>query len=590
MKQSGNIFFLLFAAVGMAGVVGVSIQQYVMSPLKTASSVTRKNSAETQMQLGIRVAATNAVTQQALGGDCDSDGMVEPMPYVDAGANPHPVGGGFLPNNIGSVQNDPWSTRYGYCVWDHGSAIDDAGCGGAPQLRLPGTNGQEWDAMAVISAGPDKVFQTSCNAWADLDANNLPDTPLVNKPTSSDDVYYSWSYKQASAVAPSLWTLETLDPSTAEIDKNLSVKDGGSVEQLGFDATTKALTVGTGGRGEFPTIRTDYIQALTNPSIQLLDAIQFAPADGLSGNTYPIINATGDSLVISNGTRTVFEMNSITPFVRFAWSNNASVNNTLMNVGTLGPGPVFSMRHVLNSNAPMGLTFQNWSGSNGLTNSDFISGSHAATNGDIVPTSRIVMGIEAAGAAPQDMASYIAFQTRPAGVALGGALPERMRITAAGNIGVGTTNPQGRFHVNGNAIIENRLSSGITNEPATAVISGTVIVGSGATACSYTTRGGLRYSSTLKCHEFCDGANWSCISTAVCATSTPNNFNFTNVTNAPKAVWAESDIRQVTGIGTCSVFVRLFNIWSIEFVQTERPMQTVIILLSKTGLLPAPLF
>jgi hypothetical protein len=205
MRTRGNIYVLLFAAVGMAGVVGLSVQQYVMSPLKTASGVTRKNAAETQMQLGIRVAATNAATQQAAGGDCDADGMVEPLPYVDAGVAPHPVGGGLLPSNIGAVRMDPWNTEYGYCVWDHGSAVDDAGCGGAPQLRLPGTDGEEWEAMAVISAGPDKTFQTGCNAWADVDVNSLPDTPLVDKPAGSDDVVYSWSYQEAE-ISTGLWT------------------------------------------------------------------------------------------------------------------------------------------------------------------------------------------------------------------------------------------------------------------------------------------------------------------------------------------------------------------------------------------------
>ncbi len=305
-SQAGNIFFFLFGAVAVAGVLGVAIQNYVMGPLKTATMVNKRNAADTELQLSLRMMAIAAAGDQANNGDCDADGAVEPLPYADAGVNPHPAGGGILPSTIGGSKRDPWGSDYGYCVWDHGSAVDDAGCGGPAQLRLPGTNGDQWEVIAIISAGPDRIFQTGCNAWADLDANNEPDTPLVNKPAGSDDMYYAWTYAEAAnGSGGGLWTLEDLDPDTAEINKNLSVKDGSNVEQLAFDAAARTLTVGTGGAGVFPTLRADYIALMTatNPSIELLDAIGFAPEDA-TGTSFYLRNPTGDALQItpsSNG-------------------------------------------------------------------------------------------------------------------------------------------------------------------------------------------------------------------------------------------------------------------------------------------------
>lgn len=298
-RQAGNIFFFLFGAVAVAGVLGVSIQNYVMGPLKSATMVNKRNVADTEMQLSLRTMAI-AAAQNQTEPDCDSDGFIEPIPYTDAGANPHPAGGGVLPSTIGGAKRDPWGSDYGYCVWDHGPLVDDPLCGNAAQLRLPGTNSNQWEVIAIISAGPDRQFQTNCNEWADLNMDTQPDTPLLNKPAGSDDLSYAWNYQEASGSGGGLWTLDPGDPDEAEIQKNLSVKDSGGTQQLGFDTTAKTLTIGAGGAGEFPTVRTDYIglMTLTNPSIELLDAIGFAPEDS-SGSTFYARNPTGDSLQIT---------------------------------------------------------------------------------------------------------------------------------------------------------------------------------------------------------------------------------------------------------------------------------------------------
>ncbi len=549
MKTSGNIYVMLFGAAVMAGVVGMSAQKYVMNPLKTASNVTRKNAAETQLQLGLRVAATNAVTQQGSSGDCDSDGMVEPMPYVDAGAGPHPAGGGYLPTTVGGIQIDPWNTRYGYCVWDHGSAVDAAGCGGAPQLRLPGTNGEEWESMAVISAGPDKVFQTTCNAWADANVDNIPDTPLLNRPNGSDDVYYAWSYQEAD-VSSGLWT--AVGATGAQISKNLSVKDGTNSEQLSFDSTTAALALGPSGRARIPTVSTDYIQSLTSPSVLLQHGLSFFPEDG-TGASYYLQNPTGDNFVMSPNTsmRQVFNTSEIAMYpnttssrkVTFAYAASS------MRLNIRGDSTEYHSGIELESTytgAPVTLNKQM-----------YIAAKHQAADGNNDYTSRIVFGQAVSGGATptsSDLSGYLSFQTRPAGLALNGTLNEMMRIHPTGNVTMGSVHTAnanklktniGLHATNGNIGIG-------TTTPATALdVNGNMILGSNGGACNAARAPLVRYNPSYKCLEYCftDGV-WKCANFTACGTTLPAAF--TLATSGVAGNVYTSTIHQVTGIGTCN--------------------------------------
>jgi len=215
-NERGSVFFVIFGVLAMLLVVTMTTSDFIRGPLKTATTVNRQNVAETQLQMAAKIAAQAAVNQPGAG-DCDADTFIEPVPYKDAAGAPAPVGGGLIPDTMATPKRDPWNTDYGYCVWDHGADIDDAGCGGASQLRLSGTNVPIWSTLSIISAGPDKTFQTSCNDWVDANANGQPDTPLVNKPTGSDDIILDWTYTQASAAATvppiaggaNLWIEET---------------------------------------------------------------------------------------------------------------------------------------------------------------------------------------------------------------------------------------------------------------------------------------------------------------------------------------------------------------------------------------------
>lgn len=468
-RQAGNIFFFLFGAVAVAGVLGVTIQNYVMGPLKTATMVNKRNAADTELQLSLRMMAVAAAGNQANNGDCDSDGAVEPLPYTDAGVNPHPVGGGVLPTTIGGSKRDPWGSDYGYCVWDHGTLIDDAACGGPAQLRLPGTSSDQWDVIAIISAGPDKLFQTDCNAWADVNADSQPDTPLVNKPAGSDDMYYAWTYAEAANGSGSLWTLEQLDPDTAEINKNLSVKDGSNVEQLAFDATAKTLTLGTGGAGQFPTVRADYIGLMTatNPSIELLDAIGFVPEDG-TGSSFYLRNPTGDSLQFTPDANGSTAGLNITPTGRVAIGSTSNYDNR--NILTLyGITSDLGIVNVEPTNGTVGADVNLYRSRNGgpVDVGDRLGGlifwAKDASNTDVVGARilSIVDGTPGVG----DMPTRLEFYTAMDGAVVDG-IPE-MTIKNTGFVGIGVASPTSLLDVGSSATMRMQLNNSMdtANDP-----------------------------------------------------------------------------------------------------------------------------
>lgn len=228
--ESGNAILMLFAVVGMAGVVTYGLNNVMRGPAVATAEVSRRTIAENNLVASTRLAIAAATKSQIRQGDCDGDGFIEPVPYRDAGALPKPTGGGLLPQTMGGSLTDPWGAQYGYCVWDSGTAsVSDnvTECGGAAALRLEGSPREDQPVLAVISAGKDGIFQTSCNAYVDTTpADGVPDTPLVNKPAGSDDVVLSHTYAEANGIGAGEWKLKAADPTTAEIAKDLEVQGG----------------------------------------------------------------------------------------------------------------------------------------------------------------------------------------------------------------------------------------------------------------------------------------------------------------------------------------------------------------------------
>src|SRR5688500_20410276 len=91
-RERGNIFFTLFGAVALVGVIGAANTTLMRGPLKTVATVNARTKADTQMQIASKLAMI-AASQQASGGNCDTDAFMEPVP--PAAATPSPTGGGL---------------------------------------------------------------------------------------------------------------------------------------------------------------------------------------------------------------------------------------------------------------------------------------------------------------------------------------------------------------------------------------------------------------------------------------------------------------------------------------------------------------
>ncbi|BBK29681.1 hypothetical protein STHU_03150 [Allostella humosa] len=196
---AGNIFFMLFGAVAVVGLLGSAVMSNIKGPMRSMSTVTLRNEASTDLMAASQLLVSQARTSQT--GDCDSDGFIEPLPWrapnVGQGT---PAGGGLIPLQVGAAVADPWKNDYGYCVWDHGDttvADDVVDCGGSGAARLGGTELPTQPVLVVISSGPDRVFQTTCNAWLDANDDDIPDVPLIDKPPGSDDMVRPAIYGEA---------------------------------------------------------------------------------------------------------------------------------------------------------------------------------------------------------------------------------------------------------------------------------------------------------------------------------------------------------------------------------------------------------
>lgn len=328
IKESGNVFLMLFGAVGMVGVIGASTMTVMKGPVKTMSEVTKRTLAENNMITAGKLALIAAVQQND--GDCDADGIIEPIAMSNTTISGF-TGGTEIPASIGTSKVDSWGMPFGYCAWDHG--IADCGTN---HLEGGASSTQDEYVLAIVSAGPDGVFNTSCNAYIDNDSNNEPDTPLVQKTGGSDDLFMGYTYSEATVASGGLWSLS--DPDTAEIAKNLTIKDSSGTEQFAFDAAAGTLQVGTAG--QFPSIRTDNLQAITG-SIAMLSNVNQLTADGaITGASLAAGSGaiTGGSLNVGAGALTAGTATLGATGVASLTSSGAISGSSLTTSGTLNAG------------------------------------------------------------------------------------------------------------------------------------------------------------------------------------------------------------------------------------------------------------
>ncbi len=248
-NERGNIFTALLAAIALTGVVGVTTLNLLSGPISGMAGINKKTVAETQVRAIVRLAVMDAANQALVSpstvpGDCDNDGMVEPMAARDSGTTQD-----YVPYALGAPVTDPWGSQYRYCVWDVGALRNDATCGagaqrlaGTPNPVATGENARSQTVIAVFSAGPNKTADSTCSAYVN------GTTAVFTK--GSDDIAFSYSYTEAATATSSLWNLKSGAPGTAQIAKNLEMGTAsvnattGGATFSGLSSTGKILTTG----------------------------------------------------------------------------------------------------------------------------------------------------------------------------------------------------------------------------------------------------------------------------------------------------------------------------------------------------------
>lgn len=289
-RESGNIFTFLFGAVAVVGVITVVTMQLVAGPIKTASRVNAINMANAQMQASGRILIIDAANQ-ANSGDVDSDGTIEPRAFTTQSGGI--TGGGIIPTSVGAARTDPWGIPYAYCVWNNGSSY------GALTNILAGaqtTSAPVPTVIAIVSSGPDKVFQTSCVAYSGGNTTGDTTTTGVIKTSGSDDIVMKWSYAEALAASAGLWNIKAGAPDTATIGKNLEVTDPNNA-----NAVTASINRQT-GIGDFLGVTTNLLTPKTGTNMTLNGTLVAGPLSATAGNV-TVTNQYGAGMLNVLGTQ-----------------------------------------------------------------------------------------------------------------------------------------------------------------------------------------------------------------------------------------------------------------------------------------------
>jgi hypothetical protein len=434
IRQAGSVFTVLLAGIAMAGALSFVLYQTVSGPMSSMVRVTNKTAAKAQMQSVSSIVIMDAVNQPS-NGDCDNDGSVEPRAWRTGTYGP--TGGGLLPTTIGAPVTDPWGTDYGYCVWDVGTTRTK--CGGTTPNMLTGsdtpTNGNavSQTVIAIISAGPNRKFETTCNNYVN------GTTDLITNNAGSDDIVQRFTYKEAATAtsSASLWSLKPLDPTKAIINKDLAVGPTAtptfSVSATTGNATTSGViqALGITSQGKISS---------TGGAIQLADS------------TLVVSCVAGDagSMSYNTTTKTIQLCNGVTwnP-ASTQWITTGSdiyFNTGKVGIGTTTPGSKLEVSDS-NASAANDVSVFQPSLSNGQNGALVSLGKALSLNNSVG------IGFTPSATADSNMLTFSPYGRTTA-----------MVIQAGGNVGIGTASPGNRLTVSaGNSSI----TSGILQNGAT---------------------------------------------------------------------------------------------------------------------------
>ncbi|MDB5478445.1 MAG: TonB-dependent receptor, partial [Alphaproteobacteria bacterium] len=235
-SESGSVLTALFIGIAAIGFLSFATYNLLSGPVRSAAMVSMKTKAVSEISLAAKMLMRSAT-------DPDNDDIGEP-PGFDSACTPKPIGGGGIPSTIGASKIDPWHIPYGYCVWDHGTS------GAADHLAGAATGFNDKIVLAVISAGPNRIFNTTCSA----------DPTYVTSAAGSDDIVEKYTFEQAQALE--LWKKRT------DLGNENKIEYGGDSIIVGNIVTpgSEALQVGGSGMINGNLTVTGAISAGTNLS------------------------------------------------------------------------------------------------------------------------------------------------------------------------------------------------------------------------------------------------------------------------------------------------------------------------------------
>jgi hypothetical protein len=237
---------------------------------------------DSQLEIARKLIALDAANNA---GDCDGDGFIEPAPPdTGAGCNITLPGGGCIPSNVGAAKTDPWGTMVGYCAWNHGPLTSGHGC---PAGLLTGTNGTSKTVIAVISAGADRQFQSTCGN----------DPAYVTK--GGDDIVDQWTFSEAQTLSGGgLWTLMSGNPNAITTSKNVDIANNST-----FASGTTATFQGNADFGAGSKLSLASGALLNLPTqVQLPDAMCAGASAAANDGVLRVNTSTGRVLQICDPT------------------------------------------------------------------------------------------------------------------------------------------------------------------------------------------------------------------------------------------------------------------------------------------------